>query len=121
MMPPRRTARKEKDYSPVVRAILDALRNIPRGYTVSYGEVARRAGWPRNARQVARVLHSLSESRGLPWHRVIGGSGRISLPMDGAGALQAKLLRGEGVAVDADGKVLGKAAPRRGRKAGGSP
>jgi methylated-DNA-protein-cysteine methyltransferase-like protein len=108
MMPPRKAARAEKDYSPVVRAILDALRSIPRGVTVSYGEVARRAGRPRNARQVARVLHALSESLELPWHRVIGSSGRISLPMDGAGALQARLLRKEGVAVDPEGKVLGK-------------
>jgi methylated-DNA-protein-cysteine methyltransferase-like protein len=97
----------------VVRDILGALREIPRGVAVSYGEVARRAGWPRNARQVARVLHSLSESQGLPWHRVIGSSGRISLPMDGAGALQARLLRKEGVAVDAEGRVK-EGAYRRG-------
>lgn len=103
----------------MVRDILEVLRNIPKGVAISYGEVARRAGWPRNARMVARVLHSLSDSQGIPWHRVINASGRISLPMDGAGALQAELLRREGMAVDAEGKVKAASARRGGVRSKG--
>jgi methylated-DNA-protein-cysteine methyltransferase-like protein len=93
-----------------VEAILDVIRAIPRGKTAGYGQVAALAGNPRGARQVARVLHSLSEKRALPWHRVINRSGCISLPMEGPGARQAALLRAEGVAVSAAGKVAPSAA-----------
>jgi methylated-DNA-protein-cysteine methyltransferase-like protein len=89
----------------MVLAILDVLRAIPRGKAASYGQVARLAGWPRGARQVARVLHSLSSKQDLPWHRVINHSGCISLPMEGPGGMQARLLRKEGVEVDARGRL----------------
>lgn len=95
-----------------VDAILDVIRAIPRGKTAAYGQIATMAGNPRGARQVARVLHALSEKRALPWHRVVNRSGRISLPMEGAGARQAALLRAEGVAVSAAGKVAAAAAWR---------
>lgn len=94
-----------RPYHPVVNAILAAIRSIPRGKTAAYGQVAAWAGQPRGARQVARILHSLSESQGLPWHRVINGNGRISLPLEGPGGIQAALLRGEGIAVDDSGRV----------------
>ncbi len=98
-----------------VEAILDVIRSIPRGKTAGYGQVAALAGNPRGARQVARVLHSLSEKRALPWHRVINRSGCISLPMEGPGARQAALLRAEGIAVTAAGKVAASAAWKPGR------
>ncbi len=117
-------AGERRPYSPRVEAILAAIRAIPRGSTASYGEVAARAGAPRGARQVARVLHALSESQGLPWHRVINAGGRISLPLDGAGGLQARLLRREGLAVDAGGRVRaaasGEKRERRTRRGGGA-
>ena len=68
-------------------------------------QIAALAGVPRGARQVARVLHSLSEGEKLPWHRVIGATGRISLAPGAGGAEQARRLKREGVAVGADGKV----------------
>lgn len=107
-------------YHPMVDAILAMIRSIPRGKTAAYGQVAALAGQPRGARQVARVLHSLSGAEGLPWHRVINGNGRISLPMEGAGGLQAALLRREGVAVDARGRVDAAAGAWRpkGRRGG---
>lgn len=94
-----------ENYHVLVNAIMDAIRSIPRGRTAAYGQVAALAGLPRGARQVARVLHSLSAKQGLPWHRVINSNGSISLPMQGSGSLQARLLRAEGVAVDVRGRV----------------
>jgi methylated-DNA-protein-cysteine methyltransferase-like protein len=67
--------------------------------------VARAAGLPNGARQVARVLHSLSGSCSLPWHRIIRADGSIALESGRGREAQIALLRAEGVAVSADGRV----------------
>jgi methylated-DNA-protein-cysteine methyltransferase-like protein len=101
----RRPAPAEKSpRAPATERILAVLKSIPKGKVAAYGQVAALAGLPNGARQVARVLHSLSGGEKLPWHRVIGASGRISLP--GAdGAEQARRLAREGVKVDTGGRV----------------
>jgi len=53
------------------------IKNIPVGTVMTYGQIARLAGSPRGARQVVRILHSMSEKHGLPWHRVINAKGEI--------------------------------------------
>ncbi|MBZ5496117.1 MAG: MGMT family protein [Acidobacteriia bacterium] len=68
---------------------------IPRGEVATYGEVARAAGHPGTARQVAWALRD-ADVRGIPWHRVLGSRGTILLP-DQAGLLQRRLLEREGV------------------------
>ena len=68
---------------------------IPRGKVASYGEVARAAGYPGTARQVAWALRN-AEARGIPWQRVLGQGGRILLP-GAAGLHQRTLLELEGV------------------------
>jgi methylated-DNA-protein-cysteine methyltransferase-like protein len=60
---------------------------------------------PKGARQVVRVLHSLSEKESLPWHRVIRADGSIALGSCAGLELQAALLRAEGVEVSRDGRV----------------
>lgn len=74
------------------------IRAIPKGRVASYGQIAALAGIPHGARQVARLLHSSSDTRRLPWHRVLNAQGRISLPRGGGAELQRKLLEKEGVA-----------------------
>jgi len=70
-----------------------AITKIPRGKVSTYGAVARAAGFPGAARQVARVLH---RSAGLPWQRVLGAGGQIKLTGDSA--LEQRLrLEAEGV------------------------
>ena len=88
------------------RRIVENIRAIPPGSVASYRDIARRAGLPNGARQVARVLHALSEKEGLPWHRVIRADGAIALPRGGPGELQAALLRAEGVPVTDDLRVV---------------
>lgn len=79
--------------SPLVKAISDAIRKIPRGRVSTYGAIAAAAGYPRCARHVGRVLHEVS---GLPWQRVLGSGGRISLR--GESAMEQRfLLELEGV------------------------
>jgi len=73
--------------------IRDTIRKIPKGKVSTYGEVARAAGFPGCARQ---VVWALRNSRGLPWHRVIGAGGKISLT--GENGLEQRLrLESEGV------------------------
>lgn len=77
----------------MLAALRAAVRKIPKGKVATYGEVARDAGFPGAARQVAWALH---HSKGLPWHRVVGAGGRILLPGE-AGLEQRMRLRAEGV------------------------
>jgi methylated-DNA-protein-cysteine methyltransferase-like protein len=56
------------------------VHSIPAGKVSSYGEVAKRAGLPRGARLVGRVLSNLPEGSTLPWHRVVNSRGCISFP-----------------------------------------
>jgi len=86
-------------------AIVQAIKAIPKGKVSSYGKIALAAGLPNGARQVVRVLHSLSEKYELPWYRVIRSDGSIALKEGEGRELQIQLLRSEGVKVSADGKV----------------
>lgn len=79
--------------SPIYARIRAAIRKIPRGKVSTYGAVARAAGFPGAARQVARALHS---SSGLPWQRVLGSGGEIKLRGDSA-MEQRFRLEAEGV------------------------
>jgi methylated-DNA-protein-cysteine methyltransferase related protein len=78
--------------SPQAR-IRAAIQKIPKGKVSTYGAIARAAGIPRGARQVARVLHG---AFGLPWQRVLGAGGEIKLRGDHA--IEQRLrLEAEGV------------------------
>jgi methylated-DNA-protein-cysteine methyltransferase-like protein len=93
------------NYSPFTARAIAIIRSIPRGKVATYGQVAGVAGSPLAARQVVRVLHTLSRRERLPWHRVINSAGFISLPR-GAGFEQQKaLLEAERVRVREDGKI----------------
>ncbi len=63
------------------------------------------AGMPNGARQVVRVLHSMSEKHNLPWHRIIRADGLIALADFQGGDLQVQLLQAEGVEVSKTGRV----------------
>jgi methylated-DNA-protein-cysteine methyltransferase related protein len=76
------------------KRILAAIRTVPRGKVSTYGAIARAAGYPGAARQVAWTLH---RSFGLPWQRVVGAGGEIRLRGDSA--IEQRLrLEAEGVA-----------------------
>lgn len=76
----------------MVLKIRETVRKIPKGKVSTYGAVAEAAGYPRAPRMVARAL-----KEGLvPWHRVLGSGGRISLT--GNGAFEQRFrLEAEGV------------------------
>jgi len=66
--------------APEHAAILRAITAIPRGCVASYGEIAQRAGLPRRARLVGRVLREAGPAARLPWQRVLRSDGRIAFP-----------------------------------------
>ena len=82
------------------QAILAVVAAVPYGRVTTYGAVAERAGWPRRARLVGRVLAGLPDGSDVPWHRVVAAGGRIAFP---AGSdphrRQAGRLAGEGIEV----------------------
>lgn len=85
-------------------AIWDIVLAIPRGQVMSYGEVARNAGFPRHARMVSRAMSR--SDKPLPWHRVIRSDRSLAFPVDSEHYHQQKdRLISEGSAI-LNGKVI---------------
>ncbi|KAA8709990.1 MGMT family protein [Pseudomonas cannabina] len=81
-------------------ALYLTMAQIPEGKVIAYGQLAELAGLGRAARWVGRTLSQLPDGSSLPWHRVLGADGRISLPVGSAsGDEQRARLRAEGVTV----------------------
>ena len=78
--------------------VLAIILMIPKGKVMTYGQIAVLANNPRGARQVSRILHSMSEKHKLPWHRVINSKGGISLTGE-PGFIQSGMLEREGIEV----------------------
>lgn len=79
------------------RTVWTALREIPCGSTVSYGELARRIGRPAAVRAVGLANGSNPVAVVVPCHRVIGSNGTLT---GYGGGLERKrwLLEHEGAA-----------------------
>jgi methylated-DNA-protein-cysteine methyltransferase-like protein len=80
-----------------VRRVLERLTE---GSVVTYGEVAREAGYPGAARAVGTFLSRGPD--GIPWWRVVTSTGRL---VPGHEVRQVELLKAVGVAV-ANGRVV---------------
>jgi len=91
--------------TPFTEKVIDIIRNIPDGRVMTYGQIAGFAGSPRAARQVVRILHSMSRKHHLPWHRVINAKGQIALQNDEFYNEQIMALEIEGVKVDLNGNI----------------
>jgi methylated-DNA-protein-cysteine methyltransferase-like protein len=79
-------------------AIVAVVQAIPRGSVTTYGAVATRAGLPRQARLVGKVLAGLPANSGVPWQRVVAAGGRIAFPAGSdAHERQVVRLRKEGI------------------------
>jgi methylated-DNA-protein-cysteine methyltransferase-like protein len=90
----------------VTKRIIEEILKIPKGEVSCYRDVAFRAGVPNGARQVVRVLHTMTMKYELPWWRIVKVDGRIALSGDGM-MEQIRLLRSEGVEVSDEGVVSG--------------
>jgi len=86
-------------------SVWQIVSDINVGRVMSYGDVARVAGFPRRARMVARAMGRSPEA--LPWHRVVKSDLTIAFQKDSEPYLkQEKLLLREGVKI-----VKGKIVP----------
>ncbi|MFF2447199.1 MGMT family protein [Neobacillus sp. NPDC058068] len=95
--------------TPFTENVIEIIRSIPEGKVMTYGQIAGLAGSPRAARQVVRILHSMSRAHRLPWHRVINAKGQIALQDDESYNEQLLSLEAEGVEVGLNGLIdLGK-------------
>lgn len=68
----------EYDFSGITtkqQAVLETLLTIPRGETISYGDLARLAGLPGAARFVGNVMANNRFGPLIPCHRVVTSSG----------------------------------------------
>ncbi|MEP7040068.1 MAG: methylated-DNA--[protein]-cysteine S-methyltransferase [Chloroflexota bacterium] len=65
------------DAGPFDAAVWTAARQIPYGETVSYGELAAMAGYPRAARAAGNAMARCPFSPVVPCHRVIHADGSI--------------------------------------------
>jgi methylated-DNA-protein-cysteine methyltransferase-like protein len=97
--PPRATGAHAR-----IRAV---VRRIPRGRVATYGQVAALAGFAGRPRLAGYALHALPEGTPLPWHRVLGAGGRLTIAkVDPAAATTQRLrLEREGIEFDARGRV----------------
>lgn len=87
--------------------VWDALRRIPPGETMTYGEVAAALGRPTAARAVARACASNPCALVIPCHRVVPKAG-------GVGGYRWKAQRKEAL-LEMEFRATAKRAPRRDR------
>ena len=82
---------------PFEREVLEFLRDLPRGKTITYGEIARHLGRPRAARAVGRACARNPAPLVIPCHRVVPASGGLgNYTGEGGAQTKRKLLEREG-------------------------
>ena len=80
------------NFTDLVRTI---VRKIPKGKTLTYGQVATLAGKPMAARAVGMIM-SKNFDPNIPCHRVVRADGTVGDYNRGGAARKMKLLREEG-------------------------
>ncbi len=73
--------------------VFEIVGKIPRGKTLTYLEVAKKAGSPKAARAVGNVLHT-NHNPQIPCHRVIRSDGKLGGYNRGA-KMKALILKKE--------------------------
>ncbi|WP_053981644.1 MGMT family protein [Marinagarivorans algicola] len=85
-------------FDPLDAIVWQLLATIPSGRVITYGALAKLAGYPSHARYVGRILKNLPKQTTLPWHRVVNARGELSFAVDSQRYLRQKaLLESEGV------------------------
>ena len=87
--------RQQKTLTNFSKKVCAVVAKIPKGKTMTYGEVARRAGSPRAGRAVGTIL-SKNFNPKIPCHRVVRADGSIGSYNRGGSRNKLKLLRKEG-------------------------
>ncbi|WP_449539367.1 MGMT family protein [Ferdinandcohnia sp. Marseille-Q9671] len=90
---------------PFTENVIQIIDQIPPGRVMTYGQIAKLAGSPRGARQVVRILHTLSKKYNLPWFRVVNAKGEIGIRDEETHAAQVIFLQDEGVEFESPNKI----------------
>ena len=96
--------RSEK-MTPFTEKAIAVMKTIPSGKVMTYGQIAEIAGNKTGARQVVRLLHSMSKKENLPWHRIINAKGEIGLKDEEGRFTQKEKLNAEGIHLMKNGKI----------------
>jgi len=84
---------------PFRQRVYQALREVPPGRTIGYGELAQRAGSPAAARAVGQAMAHNPLPLLVPCHRVVGATGApVGFSAFGGVVTKARLLEIEGAA-----------------------
>ncbi|MBN2790235.1 MAG: MGMT family protein [Candidatus Delongbacteria bacterium] len=86
-------------------AVIEIIKSIPKGKVQTYGGISKLAGSPFGARQVVRILSSMSRKYNLPWHRVMNSKGEIQRINIDMYHEQIALLESEGIEFISEGKI----------------
>ena len=78
--------------------VRDVVRNIPEGKTMTYKEVAGRAGNAKAARAVGAIMRT-NYDESIPCHRVVRSDGRVGGYNRGGSLAKSHILHEEGVRV----------------------
>lgn len=83
--------------------IYETVSNIPKGFVMTYGQIAAACGRPRASRAVGNALHVNPAPGVIPCHRVVNHKGHLSGGFAFGGIdRQKELLEAEGVTVNAE-------------------
>ena len=85
-------------YTPFQRAVVDALRRVPYGEVVTYGELAALAGYPNAHRATGSVCAHNRFPLVVPCHRVVSATGIGGYGASGV-EVKRRLLGLEGVSL----------------------
>jgi methylated-DNA-[protein]-cysteine S-methyltransferase len=103
--------------SPFYRRVYEAARAIGWGHVSSYGELARLAGCPGEAREVGQALARNPVAIIIPCHRILAKDKRIGgFSAYGGTLTKEHLLSLEGVVLDGDAPLLPGLLPARRRQ-----
>lgn len=80
------------------KAVLSVVRRIPRGSVLSYGAVAKQAGYPGAARAVGTLMKQNRSAR-VPCHRVVRSDGKVGEYVFGGPRRKVERLVKEGVVI----------------------
>jgi O-6-methylguanine DNA methyltransferase len=75
--------------------VRDIVRHIPKGKTMTYGQVAALAGSPGAARAVGNIMHDNYDLE-IPCHRIIRSDGKVGCYNRGGPEAKLALLKKEG-------------------------
>jgi O-6-methylguanine DNA methyltransferase len=85
------TVEKEmRQYPEFYQKVWRACAAIPKGKTLTYGELARKIGCPRGARAVGQALAKNPFAPVVPCHRVIRSDGKMG-GYSGPGGIKTKI------------------------------